>query len=264
MKRILFVFIVYILFVANRTGRNEGTAGAPNETDNVTCENCHIRGAFKPFIQLELLNQSGQKIKKITPNTDYTVQITLLDSTNRASVYGFQMVPLHADQKMAGSFPTIGQRVKRVNDLGRVYLSHSARSTSPNFTATWRSPSPTNLLDSIKFYLAGVTGNDDNNSIGDNARLATRTYYYEGTTSTTALDADNKTFLVNTVSSDYLRIKDHSSIDQISIFDKNGILNKRITEISNYAVDISSLSSGAYLLTIQSEGRSYLEKFVKI
>jgi hypothetical protein len=78
------------------------------------------------------------------------------------------------------------------------------------------------------------------------------------------LDTENKTFLVNTISSEFLRFNDHSSIDHISIFDKNGILNKRITELSNNAIDISSLSSGAYLLKIQSEGRSYLEKFVKI
>ena len=66
-------------FLAEKRGRNVGNTGAPGETDEVTCLNCHVRGSFRPNINIDLIDKSNKKIEKILPNTDYTVNIQLLD-----------------------------------------------------------------------------------------------------------------------------------------------------------------------------------------
>ena len=263
MKQILIFMLLTIILLSNRTGRNEGSTGAPNETDNVTCENCHVRGTFKPGISIDLLDSSNKKVQAIMPNTDYTLSVTLVDSTNRASVYGFQLVPLNREAKMAGSFPSIGARVKRVNDLSRVYLSHSTRSTSPSFTATWRSPADVSPSDSIKFYFAGVTGNDDNNSIGDNAKVGTKTFYFESTTSTLSNSEESSNLLQTNIVNQTLTFRKLDSSNKLIITDQNGVTLHNYENYINETIDISFLKSGAYYFTAISENQRLVQKFVK-
>jgi hypothetical protein len=261
--RVLLIAIVIFGLLSNRTGRNEGSTGAPDETDNVTCANCHIRGPFKPGISIELLS-NNLKVQVIKPNTDYTVNIQLTDSTAKASVYGFQLVPLNSSNAMAGSFPALGTRVKRVNDIGRTYLSHSARSATSLFTATWRSPATIAVTDSIRFYFSGVTGNDDGGSIGDNAVLGTRTFYPEGGLTSSEEVAVRMPTLVQNIGSEILNFSNFENVKRIKIFDTNGrIILSEYVNGKNYA-DISTLGYGYFYIQFITDTNSVTRKFLKI
>ena len=258
------IFALLVLgLLSNRSGRNEGTTGAPNETDNVVCSNCHIRGPFKPGIQIELL-ENNSKVQFIKPNTTYTVNIQLTDSTSRATVYGFQMVPLNSRTLMAGSFPTIGTRVKRVNDLGRTYLSHSARATNSLFTATWTSPAALATTDSIKFYFAGVTGNDDNGSIGDNGITGTRTYYYLGSLTNNEDFEQLMPALTKNMVESYLEFSHPDVVKSIKIYDQHGklVIQPKVSE--NGTAEVSGLSFGYYYVQFTSDKHSITRKFLKL
>ena len=262
-NRVLLFCILIFGLLANRSGRNEGSTGAPNETDNVTCANCHVRGPFKPGISVDLLvnNTSVQFIK---PNTDYTINIQITDSTTRASVFGFQLVPLNSNIAMAGSFPTVGTRVKRVNDIGRTYLSHSARSTTSLFTGTWRSPAALAAKDSIRFYYSGVTGNDDGGSIGDNAFTSVKTYYYEGSLTNQPEYERDMPALIQNIAGETLYFTHHEKIKSFKIFDDNGriITKKEVNQIQN--IDISGLSEGHYFIMFTTDENRVTRKFLKI
>jgi len=264
MFRIIIFVVISLTFLSDRRGRPIGNAGAPGEVDNVTCLNCHIRGNFKPEIQIDLVDKANKKVQKILPNTDYTVNIQLIDSKIKASVYGFQLVPLTSKELMAGSFPTIGSRVKRVVDLNRTYISHNNRSTSATFTATWKSPNQLSDKDSIKFYYAGVVGNDDDNSIGDNAIVKSKTFLYESTTSNEAIEIEAKPILLTNITSTYLDFKYDKTISAVKVFNHLGYLIMEVEDTDLKRIDISSLSANTYFVQTLAEGKIYTQKFLKI
>jgi hypothetical protein len=249
---LIFSLVIALTYLSNDNGRSTGTTGAPGEPDEITCENCHLRGNFKPIMEIELLSNNA-KVSTIKPATTYTLNVKIGDQTGKAKVYGFQLVPLTSKDAMAGTFPTIGAKVKRVNTLGRTYLTHSSPNSNTVFSATWTSPANLAPEDSITFYYAGVTGDNQDSSVGDNAISGKSSYVFP-------LASSNKDISINKVkvypshTRDFLQLQTNSDLESldIKIYDQYGRLV--LTEVVQHnKIDVSEISPGLYYISIYSK-----------
>jgi hypothetical protein len=249
---LFFGLLFSITFLSNDNGRTTGTTGAPGEPDSITCEACHIRGNFDPIMEIEL-RLSNIKVTTIKPATTYTLNVKLGDRTGKARAYGFQLVPLTSRNTMAGSFPTLGSKVKRANTLNRSYLTHSSPNTTPLFTATWTSPANLALEDSIVFYYAGISGDNVNESIGDNSIAGKTRFVYTLSSSSKIFNTENIK-IWPTVSSSYLYLS-IADFDQVkaNIYDLYGRLISENT-LESTTIDVSDLNQGLYYLSLRRKG----------
>lgn len=263
-KVLFFTIGCYVIFSSNNDGRTTGTTGAPGESsDNVTCNNCHIRGSFNPIAQVEIKNLSGQVVSSILPNTDYVVNMKVGDLTAKAKTYGFQLVPLRqSNNTMAGTWGTLGTKVKRVNTLNRQYLTHSSPNAIPLFTANWKSPNV--VGDSIVFYYGAVATDGANSALGDNAivsRQAFRIDVASGAEDVQNLDAN----IQPTLAHDAIWISATEQISSYSIYNQIGQLLKSDIVGTQSFIDVSNLSAGTYFIKLEGEkNKSTTKKFIKI
>lgn len=153
----------------NSGGAPSGRTGAPGETN---CTSCHSGNA-----------QDGNPVNELVLNsggTDYTagetVSMTLTFNDNAAK-NGFQLVALHNDNEMAGTFTiTDNTNTKFVASglLNRDYVTHTSNGTGLNsWSFDWESPIEGG---NVTFYVATNKTNSSATNAGDLIYLSQHTF----------------------------------------------------------------------------------------
>lgn len=154
----------------NSGGAPAGRTGAPGES-NCTV-NCHSGDV-----------QDGNPVNELVLNgggTDYTAGETesmTLTLTEDAAKNGFQVVALHSDDEMAGTFTiTDGTNTKLVASgaLSRDYVTHTSNGTALNsWTFDWETPVEGG---DITFFVATNKTNSSATNAGDLIYLSQHTF----------------------------------------------------------------------------------------
>lgn len=147
--------------VLNTGGAPSGRAGAPGETN---CTSCHNTGTAQDGNTVNELILNGGGTNYIAGQTE-SMTLTL---TNNAAKNGFQLVALHSDNEMAGTFTiTDNTNTKFVASglLNRDYVTHTSNGTSLNtWTFDWETPVEGG---DITFYVATNKTNSSATNAGD-------------------------------------------------------------------------------------------------
>jgi len=154
----------------NSGGAPSGRTGAPGETN---CTACHNTGS----------TQDGNSVNELTLNgggTDYTagaIESMTLTLTDNAAKNGFQLVALHSNDEMAGTFTiTDNTNTKFVASsfLNRDYVTHTSNGTSLNtWTFDWETPIEGG---DVTFYVATNKTNASGTDAGDIIYLSQHTF----------------------------------------------------------------------------------------
>lgn len=144
----------------NSGGAPSGRTGAPGET---SCTSCHSGTAQDGTTVNELILNGG--------GTDYTAGQTTsmtLTLTDDAAKNGFQLVALHDNNEMAGTFTiTDNTNTKFVasGGLNRDYVTHTSNGTALNsWTFDWETPIEGG---NVTFYVATNKTNSSATNAGD-------------------------------------------------------------------------------------------------
>lgn len=206
--------------------------------------------------------------------TNFTVSFDINISEMDGSVFGFQGVNTTEEKFVVRmDFNEVGA-VKILNTVsGAVMLDSSAAIWSPN---TWYRFKVVGSAADIKYYLNNtliytgtatselpidqlrfVHNNNEGSAYIDHIKINNENAL---STKETNIKA-NKLKIHPNPSSDFITIDSHDKIKNIEIYDITG---KKIQVKSvGDTVDIRDLSSGLYLLNVETEGQNFTEKFIK-
>ncbi|MBL4642996.1 MAG: T9SS type A sorting domain-containing protein [Flavobacteriaceae bacterium] len=254
-KNYIFKFILFLIpvsafiLMSSSGGRDDGRTGSPGDSGN-TCAQCHTGGSSGTSVAIttNIPNEGYQT------NTEYDITVT---TTSTASAHGFQLTAEKtSDDGKIGSFTAgTGSRVTSSR------ITHSNPNQS-SWSFKWTSPA-TDVGD-FKFYAASVAANGNNtNDAGDKVvTTSTAGFSVLGLSKEVKLDFA----LYPNPSTDFLvvQLPSGSLKAEISVFDVSGRLLKTssITSSAN-KIDVQDLSTGMYILKIQSEGKTGSKQFIK-
>lgn len=249
-KTILFLipFTAFVL-MANSAGLDDGRTGSPGDNGN-SCTSCHTGGSsgFTVAITTDIPNGGYET------NTQYDVTVTSTSSTN---TNGFQLTAEKTtDDSKVGTFAAgTGSRVSGT----RVTHSGTGQKT---WSFKWTSPATD--VGNVKFYAATVSANGDGaNGGGDKAALtSTSDFSVLGLAKENQLDF---TAYPNPVS-DYLNIQLPTGTKnaKVTLFDISGkLIRNAIISVQNTKINISELSTGVYILKLNSDGKIGSRQFIK-
>lgn len=171
------VALISYLSINSKYGPYYSVTGASfgNGTCGSYSSSCHVSaGSYtNPNLKIELLDGSTP-VTTYTSNKSYTVRYTITANNTSGAEYGFETTCVQSstsnDINNWGSLPS---GTKGVTLSSRRYIMHSAPSNTNVFSIPWTSPSTT--TGNITFYGAGLIGNGDNKSSGDNFSTSTLT-----------------------------------------------------------------------------------------
>jgi len=254
-KNYFFKFILFLIpvsafiLMSSSTGRDDGRTGSPGDGGN-SCSTCHTGSSSGTTVAIttNIPNEGYQT------STEYDITVT---TTSSLSNHGFQLTAEKtSDDSKIGTFTAgTGSRVTNAR------ITHSDDSQS-SWSFKWTSPA-TDVGD-FKFYAATVAANGNNsNDAGDEvATTSTAGFSVLGLAKEVQLDFA----MYPNPSSDYLvvQLPSGSLKAAISVFDLAGRLMKTssITSSAN-KVDVQDLSTGMYILKIESEGKTGSKQFIK-
>lgn len=150
-------------------GPTSGKTGAPNESN---CTSCHSGTAQDGTTVNELVLNSG--------GTEYTAgetQSMTLTLTDNSVKNGFQLVALHDNNEMAGTFTITDNTNTQIltdNGINREYVMHNSNGTALNsWTFDWEPPIEGG---NITFYVATNKTDSSNTNAGDLIYLSQHTF----------------------------------------------------------------------------------------
>lgn len=161
---ILLLFLTVVVFSSNKGGRNQPTTGAPFENSGNACAQCHAGGNFTPTISLTIKDSLGNVVDKYKANDTYTLEMKIGSTTGNPQAYGFQAVLVDEANAQAGSFTTLGEKVRKLTLQNRVYLTQISPLASGLYTAKWKAPE---TAKNLKLYIAGLATNNNGGTSGD-------------------------------------------------------------------------------------------------
>jgi hypothetical protein len=259
-KNYIFKFILFLIpvtgliLISASGGRDGGYSGSPGDSSN-TCTSCHSGGNFGATVTIQTEVPAGG----YALNTSYGIQVDVNGSSG--SKHGFQLTAERiSDNSKIGTFTDDGTDNKLVN--GGTHVTHTSTGNSKKtWNFSWKSPATD--VGAIKFYVAANAANGNGNTDGDQVVTAsTGDFNVLGLSKEVKLDFA----MYPNPSTDYLTIQlpSGSLKADISVFDLTGRLIKssEITSTSN-KLDIQYLSTGMYLLIIESEGKIGSKQFIK-
>jgi hypothetical protein len=241
-KTILFMIpLTAFALMSLSGGRDGGFSGSPGDSSN-TCANCHSGGSFGATVSLETeLPAGGYGL-----NTSYGIKVEVLNSTG-------------ANSKV-GTFTDDGVDNQLKN--GGTHVTHTfAGNTKKVWNFNWTSP--TTDIGAVKFYVASIAANGTGSTGGDQVVNTSSNNF-----SVLSLKKEQQLDFVMypNPSSDNLNIQLPSGILKatIELFDLSGrlLLNSTVTT-QNKSVNVADLSTGVYLVKIQSEGKTGTKQFLK-
>jgi hypothetical protein len=254
-KNYFFKFILFLIpfsafvLMSSSGGRDDGRTGSPGD-GGASCATCHTGGTSGTSVAITTNIPSGG----YETNTEYDITVT---TSSSASVHGFQLTAEKtSDNGKVGSFTAgTGSRVTGSR------ITHSATNQN-SWSFKWTSPSTD--VGNVKFYAAAVAANGNGSNDGGDKTATTATSGF----SVLGIAKEN---LLNFVmypnpSTDFLTIQLPSGSTQanVSVFDLSGreLRSSKITSSIN-KVDVKDLSTGMYLLRIESEGKIGSKQFIK-
>lgn len=250
LKFILFLIPVSaFILMSSSGGRDDGRTGSPGDGGN-SCATCHTGGSSGTSVAIttNIPNEGYQT------NTEYDITVT---TTSTASKHGFQLTAEKtSDDGKVGSF-TAGTGTRVTNSR----ITHSDANQN-SWSFKWTSPATD--VGNFKFYAASVAANGNNtNDSGDKVvTTSTAGFSVLGLSKEVQLDFA----LYPNPSTDFLvvQLPSGSLKAAISVFDLSGRLmrSSSITSSAN-KVDVQDLSSGIYVLKIQSDGKIGAKQFIK-
>lgn len=252
-----FLFLIPLtafVLMAVSSGRDGGFSGSPGDSSN-TCTNCHSGGNFGASATIQTELPSGG----YALNTSYGIQVDITGSS--ANKHGFQITAERvSDNSKVGTFTVNGTDNKVVN--GGTHVTHTSTGNSKSsWNFNWTSP--TTDVGEVKFYVAALAANANGNTSGDQVVTAT-----SGNFNVLSLAKEDQIdfAMYPNPSIDYLivQLPSGSLEADVTVFDISGRLvkNSAITSSSN-RVDVKDLSSGLYVLRINSEGKTGSKQFIK-
>lgn len=274
-------FALGFLFMSHSGGRaatkDSGNTGAPGDQELSpgvawTCQTCHT-GQLQVTMNIEVFDAgTSMAVTDYLPGATYDVKVTLDDTNNDASGYGFQMVSLvdTDDSDVNGwSAPGTGVQIATASMTARSYAEHDGISSSNVFEIKWTAPADGS--GSVTFYAAGIGANSNDMNSGDGGTSATLTLQ-EGTVgifNTPELDARMNVY-PNPVT-DFLNVNVESAFTG-DVFTEIMDLQGRVIETRLLSLDLgenterfetSHLNTGTYLLRLSKDTKVLTKQFVK-
>lgn len=258
-KNYFFKFILFLIPVSafismsNSGGKTDGFSGSPGDSSN-TCASCHSGGSFGATVTIQTEVPAGG----YALDTGYGIQV---DVTGSGSKHGFQITAERiSDNSKVGTFTDDGTDNQLIN--GGTHITHTSTGNSKKtWNFNWKSP--TTDVGAVKFYVAAVAANNNSGTSGDQVVTAsTGNFNVLGIAKEKQLDFA----LYPNPSSDNINVQLPSGVSKaaLNVFDISGRLVMSSKIISqNQLVNVADLSSGIYVLKIQSEGKTGSKQFIK-
>ncbi|TAK38615.1 MAG: T9SS type A sorting domain-containing protein [Saprospiraceae bacterium] len=170
-KKITSVYALFwallsaFLFMSYASNPPNGYTGAPptNNTCSSSAGGCHSGGTMSGNITLTGLPAT------ITPNTTYSLTVTLTRTNSTPQRGGFQATILNASNSFVGSFSNAGPSSTLQMDGGITYFEHNPAmffgGNDITYTVDWTSPASGS--GTITMYTAGNFANGNGNNDGD-------------------------------------------------------------------------------------------------
>jgi len=250
---LLLIPVSAVIFISASAGRDGGFSGSVGDSSN-TCTSCHSGGNFGATVTIQTEVPAGG----YALNTSYGIQV---DVTGSGSKHGFQITAERiSDNAKVGTFVDDGADNQLIN--GGTHVTHTTAGNSKkvwNFNWT----SPTTDVGAIKFYVAALAADGTGGTGGDQTVTAsTGNFNVLGLSKEVQLDFA----MYPNPSSDYVTVQlpSGSSKADISVFDLAGRLmrSSTITSSAN-KINVQDLSTGMYVLKIESEGKIGSKQFIK-
>lgn len=254
-KIILFAIpLSAFVLLSFSTGRPDAFSGSPGDGGS-NCTACHSGTASTSNIIIT----TNIPVTGYAFNTTYNVTITNSAGNVRN---GFQVTAERNDTNAkVGSFSSISADTQPVNNNQRI--THTSNGNNQNsWSFQWTSPATD--VGRVTFYGASVSGNGANGNQGDQVFLG-------NSNSTPSLSAEDFTKLefssFPNPAKDKLTLKLSTSTENanVSVFDYSGrlVLSSSISDVDN-SIDVSTLSTGMYLIKIAADDKVGVQKFIKI
>ena len=190
--------------------------------------------------------------------------MTVTQTSNGASKHGFQITAENNSPSKIGGF-AITDATNTHLQSGNNFVTHSLAGTDQSsWDFTWTAPSSD--VGAITFYVASIAGNL--NSTGGTTTVDTQ-MAQSSLVIGSVLAVNNKHLLQFSMfpnpSSGQVNFQLSSNVNQghISIFDYTGklVLEKNINT-SNNSIDVAHLSSGIYIVRIQTDSKIGTKKLI--
>ncbi|MGB1207005.1 MAG: choice-of-anchor V domain-containing protein [Chitinophagales bacterium] len=167
-----------------------GKTGAEGLTGTTICTQCHSGGVLNMGGgSFNIIFNNG--VNQYLPSQTYNITVNLEDATK--TVFGFELECRDTDGNPVGSFMENAANVGISTDpVGRTFVHHDMANSNGTFTFSWTAPDV--APEAITFYAAGVAGNNNANSSGDNVYAANRSITLMPSSIETT---ENKVSLVN-------------------------------------------------------------------
>lgn len=254
-KNYFFKFILFLIpfsafvFMSSSTGRDDGRTGSPGD-GGTSCASCHTGGTSGTSVAIT----TNIPVGGYETSTEYDITVT---TSSSASTHGFQLTAEKtSDDAKVGSFTAgTGSRVTG----NRITHANGSQNT---WSFKWTSP--TTDVGNVKFYAASVAANGNgSNDAGDKTvTTSTNDFSVLGIAKEKQLDFA----LFPNPSSDNINVQLPTGVTkaELNIFDISGRLvrSAKMTK-QNTIVSVIDLSSGIYVLKIQSDGKIGAKQFIK-
>ncbi len=254
LKFILFLIPVSaFVLMSNSGGKTGGFSGSPGDSSN-SCTTCHSGGNFGATVTIQTEVPAGG----YALDTGYGIQV---DVTGTGSKHGFQITAERiSDNTKVGTFTADGGDNQLVN--GGTHITHTLTGNSKKtWNFNWKSP--VTDVGAIKFYVAALAADGTGGTGGDQVVTgSTGNFNVLGIAKEQQLDFA----MYPNPSSDHINIQLPSGVSkaELNVFDISGKLVLQSNIISqNQLVNVTDLSSGIYVLKIQSEGKVGSRQFIK-
>lgn len=264
---IMYYYIAFIIFIASSTLVQSpcdsplvgGHTGAPGEYG---CNGCHsgIVNTGKAIIDFNI------DATTYTPGQTYKVFVRIQHPNFNKS--GFSCLALkNTNNTTIGTFNLIEtQRTRIYSDGNRNYLSHTpcgADSLDSNsWTFSWTAPNT--YVDTITLYIGALVANHNHATSGDFSYTRKLVLPYQAV-NTLSENSKFKVGIFPNPMSDKLIVQptETNSTCDFHIITLTGKLVMKKNNFSGGAIDVSHLSTGTYLIYVNSGNKSFSFKFIK-
>ena len=247
---LLMIPTMAFVLMSNSGGKSGAYSGSPGD-GGTTCTSCHNGGNFGASVAITHdIPDTGYLL-----DTNYNVTVT---GSSSAAAHGFQMTAEKVSDNSKIGTLIAGSTSSLTN--GNANITHT-NSSNNSWSFQWKSP--TTDQGRVTFFGVLVAANGNGTTSGDQVVTGD-----SGQISSLSIpDAKRLDFeMYPNPSITELTIQLPSGVNDaiVEFYDTMGrlSLSKKIT-ISNSLINVSTLSSGIYLLKVLSEDKIGAQKFIK-
>jgi hypothetical protein len=275
MKRAVVLFFVSGLFYVLLSSHQNGVATVQSKDRTGSpvgqaqqCGQCHTGGTMpNPAISIRLKDASNNSVTSYIPGETYTLEVEL--SSAGAAGFGFQTVGLLASNNaQAGTLTaqSANAKIKVLNS--RTYGEQNGNSLGNGlFVLTWVAPEPGS--GTVKFYAAGQANNDNNDDTFDKAVTGTPITITEDISGSIAETTNNWLALFPNPGNGTIQITaPENGTHVLSVYNLQGQLQLNHllngSEGTQMQADLSSLSTGVYVVVLSSANGQRTGRYIRI